>query len=122
MLPTLQAERSILVEKVSAASASPLPVGTTRGIQGRKTPCSKPATTRNSRPLKRVVGGQVVGSKVLVGGALIRNGTPVVETWRPGADALRPTAAGGAPGHLMVLGTTECSLDSHLWGPLPADT
>jgi len=26
------------------------------------------------------------------------------------------------PGHLMVLGTTaNASLDSHLWGPLPAD-
>ncbi|NQV09628.1 MAG: signal peptidase I [Cyanobacteria bacterium] len=120
MLPTLQLNDRILVEKVRPHLPAPLPVGTIVVFRPPD-PLLEAGYDPKAALIKRVVAG--AGDRIEVhGGELIRNGTPVLETWRqvPIAYELSPLVV--PPGHLMVLGDNRnASLDSHLWGPLPAD-
>jgi signal peptidase I len=120
MLPTLQLNDRVLVEKLRARLHRPLPVGT---IVVFHPPDALLAAgyDPDAALIKRVVGA--AGDRIAVhDGQLIRNGQPVPEPWRaePIAYELEPLAV--PPDCLMVLGDNRnASLDSHLWGPLPAD-
>ena len=97
MLPTLQLQDRILVEKIRP------PLEQQRGRQ----------------LIKRLVGHP--GDQLEVrDGLLIRNGEPVPEPWldEPITYAMAPVTV---PDHqLWVMGDNRnASLDSHLWGPLP---
>jgi signal peptidase I len=118
MLPTLQLEDRVLVQKL-------LPrLGMSPGI-GEIVVFHPPEALleagydRKAALIKRVVA--VGGDQVEVRqGQLWRNEVPVESDW-----ALGPMGYSLAPlvvpaGHLMVLGDNRnASLDSHLWGPLP---
>jgi signal peptidase I len=118
MLPTLQLEDRVLVQKL-------LPrLGVSPGI-GEIVVFHPPEALleagydRKAALIKRVVA--VGGDQVEVRqGQLWRNEVPVEPDW-----ALGPMGYSLAPlvvpaGHLMVLGDNRnASLDSHLWGPLP---
>lgn len=120
MLPTLQLNDRVLVEKLRARLHRPLPVGT---IVVFHPPDALLAAgyDPDAALIKRVVGA--AGDQIAVhGGQLIRNGQPVAEPWRaePIAYELAPLTV--PPDYLLVLGDNRnASLDSHLWGPLPAD-
>ncbi len=118
MLPTLQLQDRVLVEKLSPRFGS--------GVRpGRIVVFHPPAALRqagydpDAALIKRVVA--VAGDRVEVkGGRLWRNGIPVEPDWasEPMAYALEPLVV--PPGQVLVLGDNRnASLDSHLWGPLP---
>lgn len=118
MLPTLQLQDRILVEKLRPRLQSSLPLGT---IVVFRTPPALTAAGYDPKAalIKRVVA--TAGDRVEVrDGALIRNGEPVDEPWRP-----EPMDYSFGPitvpeDNLLVLGDNRnASLDSHLWGPLP---
>jgi signal peptidase I len=118
MLPTLQLQDRILVEKLRPRLHRPLGPGTIVVFH-------PPAALRQAgydpeaALIKRVVA--VAGDAVEVRqGQLWRNGTPQEPDWgqEPMAYALGPLTV--PPGHVLVLGDNRnASLDSHLWGPLP---
>ncbi|MFM7635854.1 MAG: signal peptidase I [Cyanobacteriota bacterium] len=118
MLPTLQLQDRVLVEKLRPRLQRPLPVGTV--VVFRPPP---PLVAAGYDPeaalIKRVVAGP--GDRVEVrGGGLWRNGEPARDDWaaEPMAYSLGPVTL--AAGTLLVLGDNRnASLDSHLWGPLP---
>ncbi len=120
MLPTLQLNDRVLVEKLRARLHRPLPVGT---IVVFHPPDALLAAgyDPDAALIKRVVGA--AGDQIAVHhGQLVRNGQPVPEPWRaePIAYELAPLTV--PPDCLLVLGDNRnASLDSHLWGPLPAD-
>ncbi len=120
MLPTLQLNDRVLVEKLRARLHRPLPVGT---IVVFHPPDALLAAgyDPDAALIKRVVGA--AGDRIAVhDGQLFRNGQPVPEPWRaePIAYELAPLAV--PPDCLLVMGDNRnASLDSHLWGPLPAD-
>jgi signal peptidase I len=102
MLPTLQLNDRVLVEKLRARLHRPLPVGTIVVFHP---------------PDALLAAGYDPDD-----GQLFRNGQPVPEPWRaePIAYELAPLAV--PPDCLLVMGDNRnASLDSHLWGPLPAD-
>jgi signal peptidase I len=120
MLPTLQQQDRILVEKIRPRLPGPLPLGTIVVFQPPD-PLLAAGYDPAAALIKRVVAGP--GDRIEVrDGSMRRNGSVVVEPWRlaPIDYDLAPLVV--PPGHLMVLGDNRnASLDSHLWGPLPAD-
>jgi signal peptidase I len=118
MLPTLQLQDRVLVEKLSPRFGS--------GVRtGRIVVFHPPAALQQAgydpgaALIKRVVAvaGDVVEVK---GGRLWRNGTPAEPDWarEPMAYDLDPLVV--PAGQVLVLGDNRnASLDSHLWGPLP---
>ncbi|MBM5823656.1 MAG: signal peptidase I [Cyanobacteria bacterium K_Offshore_surface_m2_011] len=118
MLPTLQLQDRILVEKLTPRFGS--------GVRtGRIVVFHPPAALQQAgydpgaALIKRVVA--VAGDRVEVkGGRLWRNGSPAEPDWarEPMAYDLEPLVV--PAGQVLVLGDNRnASLDSHLWGPLP---
>ncbi len=120
MLPTLDLEDRILVEKLRPRLGSALPVG---AIVVFRPPDALLAAgyDPSAALIKRVIG--VPGDQISVsGGVLWRNGSAVSEPWRAAPMEYRMAPLRVPPGHLLVLGDNRnASLDSHIWGPLPAD-
>jgi len=93
-------------------------------IQARQTPFARSRLRPKAASCKAGgSAGQGFDRIEVRAGALIRNGTPVVETpWRQGAIAYDLRALWWCPGTSDVLGERAMpALDFHLWGPLPAD-
>ena len=120
MLPNLQVQDRVLVEKLRARLHRPLPVGT---VVVFRPPAAliEAGYDPNAALIKRVVAQ--AGDRVEVRqGVLWRNGSPAPIDWsaEPMDYTLTPLTI--PPGHLMVLGDNRnASLDSHLWGPLPRE-
>lgn len=118
MLPTLQLQDRILVEKLSPRLGRPPTPGSI--VVFHPPPQLQAAGYDPEAALiKRVVAGP--GDRVAVqGGRLWRNGTPLNPDWsREVIDYDLPELT-VPPAHLLVLGDNRnASLDSHLWGPLP---
>ncbi|MCT0199260.1 signal peptidase I, partial [Synechococcus sp. CS-1325] len=120
MLPTLQLRDRILVEKIRPRLPAPLPLGTIVVFRPPD-PLLEAGYDPDAALIKRIVA--LPGDRIDVhDGVLHRNGTTVAEPWlrSPIDYELAPLVV--PPGHLLVLGDNRnASLDSHLWGPLPAD-
>lgn len=120
MLPTLQLDDRVLVEKLRPRLGRPLPPGTV--VVFHPPPVLVEAGYDHRTALiKRVVAGP--GDRVEVrGGTLWRNDQPLQPDWSPQRldYSLAPLTV--PPDHLLVLGDNRnASLDSHLWGPLPRE-
>jgi len=118
MLPTLQLQDRILVEKLRPRLGRELPAGT---IVVFHPPAALVAAgyDRDAALIKRVVARP--GDRVEVrDGRLWRNGEALDPDWNaePIDYSLAPCVV--PPDHLLVLGDNRnASLDSHVWGPLP---
>ena len=119
MLPTLQLEDRVLVQKL-------LPrLGVSPGV-GAIVVFHPPEALleagydRHAALIKRVVA--VAGDQVEVkNGQLWRNGAPIDPDWGTGPMGYSLPPQVVPQGHLLVLGDNRnASLDSHLWGPLPS--
>jgi signal peptidase I len=120
MLPTLQLQDRILVEKVSPRLHRPLKPGSVVVFHPPQA-LVEAGYDPDSALIKRVVAG--AGDQVEVhDGLLYRNGLPVPMDWgnEPMDYKLSPLTV--PPHNLLVLGDNRnASLDSHLWGPLPEE-
>ncbi|MBM5813792.1 MAG: signal peptidase I [Cyanobacteria bacterium M_DeepCast_100m_m1_067] len=120
MLPTLQLQDRVLVEKLRARLHRPVPIGSV--VVFHPPPALLEAGyDPNAALIKRVVAE--AGDQVEVReGVLWRNGVPAPLDWsaEPMNYQLEPLTV--PPDHLLVLGDNRnASLDSHLWGPLPRE-
>jgi signal peptidase I len=118
MLPTLQLQDRILVEKLRPRLGQALPL---QSIVVFHAPPALVEAGYDPRAalIKRVVAR--AGDRVEVRvGQLWRNGSPVAEPWLSEPIDYRFGPVTVPAGHLMVLGDNRnASFDSHLWGPLP---
>ncbi|QEY31452.1 signal peptidase I [Synechococcus sp. RSCCF101] len=119
MLPSLNLQDRVLVEKLSPHRSRPPPPGSV--VVFRPPDALVDAGyDPTSALIKRVVA--VAGDEVAVrDGALVRNGTICAEAWlqEPMRYELAPVII--PEGNILVLGDNRnASLDSHLWGPLPS--
>lgn len=117
MLPALQLEDRVLVEKLRVRLHRPLPLGSV--VVFHPPPLLQEAGYDPSSALiKRVVG--LPGDRIAVrGGRLWRNGAAVEHDWAAAPIDYSLEQVTVPPGHLLVLGDNRnASLDSHLWGPL----
>ncbi|MCS5690417.1 signal peptidase I [Cyanobium sp. FGCU-6] len=118
MLPTLQLQDRVLVEKVSRRLHRPQAPGAV--VVFHPPPALQAAGyDPDAALIKRVVA--VAGDSVEVsGGRLLRNGEVADPDWA-GAPMDYDFGPVTVPAHhLLVLGDNRnASLDSHLWGPLP---
>ena len=118
MLPALQLQDRVLVEKLRARLHRPIPIGT---VVVFHPPAALIAAGYDPKAalIKRVVAQ--AGDEVEVrDGVLWRNGSKAAIDWsaEPMDYQLEPLTV--PPDHLLVLGDNRnASLDSHLWGPLP---
>jgi len=118
MLPALQLQDRVLVEKLRARLHLPVPIGT---VVVFHPPTALVAAGYDPKAalIKRVVAQ--AGDEVEVrDGVLWRNGSKAAIDWsaEPMNYQLEPLTV--PPDHLLVLGDNRnASLDSHLWGPLP---
>ena len=118
MLPALQLQDRVLVEKLRARLHLPVPIGT---VVVFHPPTALVAAGYDPKAalIKRVVAQ--AGDEVEVrDGVLWRNGSKAPIDWsaEPMDYQLEPLTV--PPDHLLVLGDNRnASLDSHLWGPLP---
>lgn len=118
MLPTLQLQDRVLVEKLRPRLGQTLPVGT---VVVFKAPPALVAAgyDPDAALIKRVV-AQPGDTIEVREGTLWRNGQPAQPDWaaEPMDYSFGPVTV--PPGDLLVLGDNRnASLDSHLWGPLP---
>ena len=122
MLPTLQLQDRILVEKIrpriSERQGSPLPLDSIV-VFAPPPQLIEAGYDPSAALIKRVVG--LPGDQLEVrDGALIRNGEILEEPWLAESIdyAMKPVTI--APNQLWVMGDNRnTSLDSHLWGQLP---
>ncbi len=120
MLPTLQLQDRVLVEKLRARLHRPVPVGSV--VVFHPPPALLQAGyDPNAALIKRVVAE--AGDQVEVrDGVLWRNGAPAPMGWSAEPMQYQLALFTVPPDHLLVLGDNRnASLDSHLWGPLPQD-
>ena len=118
MLPNLQINDRVLVEKLRVRLHRPLPLGAVV-VFHPPVALVQAGYDPSAALIKRVVarGGDRVEVRE---GRLWRNGQPVQPDWAAGPMdyALQPFTV--PQGQLLVLGDNRnASLDSHLWGPLP---
>ena len=120
MLPTLQLQDRILVEKLRPKLKLPLEIGTVVVFRSPEV-LVQAGYDPKAALIKRVVGrpGDTLEVK---DGKLWRNGAPAEADWAAEAmdDAMAPITV--PPDHLLVMGDNRnASLDSHLWGALPRE-
>jgi len=124
MLPTLQLQDRILVEKIrpriSRRKGSPLPLDSIV-VFAAPPQLVEAGYDPSAALIKRVVGRP--GDQLEVrDGVLIRNGEILEEPWLAESIdySMKPVTI--APNQLWVMGDNRnTSLDSHLWGALPQD-
>jgi signal peptidase I len=118
MLPTLQLQDRILVEKVRPHLGRNFKPGTVV-VFHPPAQLVDAGYSPSSALIKRVVAGP--GDRVeILAGRLLRNGAPVEPDWNAEAMDYEFGPVVVPPGHLLVLGDNRnASLDSHVWGPLP---
>ena len=120
MLPTLQLQDRILVEKLRPRFGRNLQPGTVVVFHAPPE-LVEAGYDPGSALIKRVVAGP--GDQVEVReGRLLRNGAPVAPDWSAQTMDYRFGPIVVPLGHLLVLGDNRnASLDSHIWGPLPRE-
>ena len=118
MLPTLQLQDRVLVEKLRPRLGLQ-PAPGTIVVFHPPPPLLAAGYDPDAALIKRVVAlpGDTVEVK---GGTLWRNGEPLRPDWSGAVMDYGLPPFTVPPDHLMVLGDNRnASLDSHLWGPLP---